>query len=37
MANWTTVFVEVPGAMFNPVKTVNDPLRAQHQPNAQRL
>lgn len=31
MANWSTVFVEVPIATFNPVKTVNDLLREQHQ------
>lgn len=36
MADWTTVFVEVPGLMFNPVKTVNDLLRPQHQPSEQR-
>ncbi|MBO5818756.1 MAG: DUF4301 family protein [Bacteroidales bacterium] len=31
MSNWNTVFVEVPIATFNPVKTVNDLLREQHQ------
>ena len=31
MANWNTVFVEVPLAVFNPVKTVNDLLRREHQ------
>lgn len=31
MANWITVFVEVPIITFNPVKTVNDLLRPQHQ------
>lgn len=31
MANWNTIFVEVPLATFNPVKTVNDLLRAEHQ------
>ena len=31
MADWNTLFVEVPVAMFNPVKTVNDLLRPQHQ------
>jgi hypothetical protein len=31
MANWITVFVEVPVITFNPVKTVNDLLREQHQ------
>ena len=32
MANWNTIFVEVPLITFNPVKTVNDLLRAEHQP-----
>lgn len=32
MADWNTVFVEVPLITFNPVKTVNDLLREQHQP-----
>lgn len=32
MSNWNTVFVEVPLTTFNPVKTVNDLLREQHQP-----
>ncbi len=32
MANWITVFVETPIITFNPVKTVNDLLRDQHQP-----
>ena len=31
MSDWNTVFVEVPLATFNPVKTVNDLLREQHQ------
>lgn len=31
MSNWNTVFVEVPSSTFNPVKTVNDLLREQHQ------
>lgn len=31
MAYWNTVFVEVPLATFNPVKTVNDLLRKEHQ------
>jgi len=31
MADWNTVFVEVPLVTFNPVKTVNDLLREQHQ------
>ncbi len=30
MANWNTVFVEVPVITFNPVKTVNDLLRKEH-------
>jgi len=34
MADWITVFVEVPIITFNPVKTVNDLLRPQHQPAA---
>jgi hypothetical protein len=32
MSDWTTIFVEVPISTFNPVKTVNDLLREQHQP-----
>lgn len=32
MADWNTIFVEVPLATFNPVKTVNDLLRKEHQP-----
>lgn len=32
MAKWITVFVEVPLITFNPVKTVNDLLRKEHQP-----
>lgn len=31
MSDWNTVFVEVPIETFNPVKTVNDLLRPQHQ------
>ena len=31
MSDWSTVFVEVPLETFNPVKTVNDLLREQHQ------
>jgi hypothetical protein len=31
MAGWNTVFVEVPGATFAPVKTVLDLLRPEHQ------
>ena len=30
MAHWITLFVEVPVATFNPVKTVNDLLRPEH-------
>ncbi len=32
MANWNTLFVEVPVETFSPVKTVNDLLRKEHQP-----
>jgi hypothetical protein len=32
MAHWLTFFVEVPVSTFNPVKTVFDLLRPQHQP-----
>ena len=32
MAGWNTVFIEVPLAVFNPVKIVNDLLRREHQP-----
>jgi hypothetical protein len=31
MSDWNTIFVEVPLSTFNPVKTVNDLLRAEHQ------
>lgn len=31
MANWNTIFVEVPLETFNPVKTVNDLFRPEHQ------
>jgi hypothetical protein len=31
MDNWNTIFVEVPLITFNPVKTVNDLLKAPHQ------
>lgn len=31
MSDWNTIMVEVPLATFNPVKTVNDLLRDQHQ------
>ena len=32
MADWITIFVEVPIETFSPVKTVNDLLREEHQP-----
>jgi hypothetical protein len=32
MANWNTVFIEVPLTTFNPVKTVFDLLKEEHQP-----
>jgi hypothetical protein len=32
MANWISIFVEIPLAIFNPVKTVNDLLKPAHQP-----
>jgi len=32
MANWNTLFVEVPLITFNPVKTISDLLRPEHQP-----
>jgi hypothetical protein len=32
MARWNTIFVEVPLAIFNPVKVVTDLLRKEHQP-----
>ncbi len=32
MAHWNTIFVEVPLITFNPVKTINDLLRNEHQP-----
>ena len=31
MANWLTMFIEVPIITFNPVKTINDLLREEHQ------
>jgi hypothetical protein len=31
MADWNTIFVEVPISTFNPVKNVNDLLRLAHQ------
>jgi hypothetical protein len=32
MAYWNTIFIEVPIITFNPVKTVLDLLRKEHQP-----
>ena len=32
MADWITVFVEVPSSTFTPVKTLTDLLRPEHQP-----
>ena len=32
MADWNTLFVEVPLITFNPVKTIFDLLRSEHQP-----
>jgi hypothetical protein len=32
MADWNTIFVEIPLETFTPVKTVNDLLRVEHQP-----
>lgn len=32
MSDWITIFAEVPPITFNPVKTVNDLLRSEHQP-----
>jgi hypothetical protein len=32
MARWNTLFVEVPRVTFNPVKTISDLLRPEHQP-----
>lgn len=31
MSDWNTIFLEVPAQTFNPVKTVNDLLRPEHQ------
>ena len=33
MANWNTIFIEVPLDTFNPVKNVNDLLKPAHQLN----
>jgi hypothetical protein len=35
MSDWITIFVEVPIITFNPVKSVNDLLRKEHQPAGQ--
>ena len=32
MADWITLFVEVPVSTFSPVKTIVDLLRPEHQP-----
>jgi len=32
MSDWISIFAEVPPITFNPVKTVNDLLRPEHQP-----
>ena len=32
MADWITIFIETPLITFNPVKTINDLLRPEHQP-----
>ena len=32
MAHWHTLFVDLPDAVFTPVKNVNDLLRPEHQP-----
>lgn len=32
MADWLTIFVEVPIITLNPMKTVEDLLRPEHQP-----
>lgn len=32
MGGWNSVFVEVPGSVFSPVKSVFDLLRSEHQP-----
>jgi hypothetical protein len=33
MAHWITLMIEIPLETFNPVKTINDLLRTNHQPN----
>jgi len=30
MADWLTIFVEIPSSVFNPVKTINDLLKKNH-------
>ena len=35
MALWNTIFVEVPQVTFNPVKTIIDLLRPEHQPDTE--
>ena len=37
MARWNTIFIEVPLITFNPVKTVLDLLRKEHQPGQDRI
>jgi len=32
MADWITIFIQVPLITFNPIKTVNDLLKREHQP-----
>ncbi len=32
MFDWVTLFIEIPNITFNPVKTINDLLRPEHQP-----
>ncbi|MCA9422992.1 MAG: DUF4301 family protein, partial [Nitrospira sp.] len=36
MAHWITIFVEIPRANFNPVKTFLDWLHPAHQPQKNR-
>ncbi len=31
MSDWITIFIEVPLITFNPVKTINDLLKNNHQ------
>lgn len=35
MAHWNTILVEMPAETFSPVKTINDLLRPEHQPEQQ--